>query len=182
MIFCFYFQTFGVENHTGDALEAAHPIPVHPVPPPPPPPPPNLPGVTTTVTTAVAPNINVKSYSSSSGPGHQNNNQFNNSNNKVDNNSDTTKVVTTMKSQNHTSVNCAVKVPAGVSRGQNGPNANKNNTPHPHVGGGVGANSDNCTMPKRPRTKNTSGGGPGIPPYVGITTNKNPEPVRKEFL
>ena len=175
-----FFQTFGVENHTGDALEAAHPIPVHPVPPPPPPPPPNLPGVTTTVTAAVAPNINVKSYSSSSGPGHQNNNQFN-SNNQVDNNSDTTKVVTTMKSQNHTSVNCAVKVP-GVSRGQNGPNANKNNTPHPHVGGGVGANSDNCTMPKRPRTKNTSGGGPGIPPYVGITTNKNPEPVRKKFL
>ena len=146
----------------------------------------------------MAPNINVKSYSSGGGPGHQNNNQFNNCsiNNQVDiNNSDTTKVVVTptMKSQNHTSVNCAVKVPGVVSRGQNGPNANKNNTPvahgpashkpahgppPAHVGAGGGVNSDNCTMPKRPRTKNTSGGGTGIPPFVGITTNKNPEPVR----
>ena len=174
--------------------------------------------------TAVAPNINVKSYSSGvGGPGHQNNNQFNSNSinnqvvNDIVNNSDTTKVVVnpTMKSQNHTSVNCAVKVPGVVSRGQNGPNANKNNTTTPvahgpahkpaahgptpaHVGSGGGVNSDNCTMPKRPRTKNTSGGGgPGIPvthgpahkpaahgpttPYVGITTNKNSESVRIHF-
>ena len=69
-----------------------------------------------------------------------------------------------MKSQNHTSVNCAVKVP-GVSRGQNGPNANKNNTTTPVAHG--------------PAHKPAAHG--PTTPYVGITTNKNSEPVRIHF-
>ena len=118
------------------------------------------------------PNLNVKpAYINSVGPG-QNNNQLNPplvQAAPVVENSDTPVVIerTTMKSQNH-SVNSAVKV--SVSRGQNGPNANK--TPH-------AVNSDNCTtMPKRPRKTS----GPVIPAFGLQPKNSTMEPVSITFL
>lgn len=159
LIFLMYlfFQSCGVECHPGDALkETAH---THPPLHPPPAPPPPIPNNTSPPVTC-----SVNSYSVNSGPG-QNNNQLANQQALAENSDNSS---STMKSQNHSSVNSSSAVKGGVagggvgsvSRGQNNGSNNGNNKKQQ----APPTNSDNCTMPKRPRK--TSGpviGGYGMP-------------------